>query len=141
MLNDLATVERKNKDYTSAKRDLDESLRIVKLINSENGIATISGSLAELALDREQWAEAESLAREALALDEKIGRQKLNAGDCHILAKALLKQSGKSDWQSDLQEALSLSRRAVEIFTRLRHPDLQEVQETLEEIEKAMSGQ
>ncbi|MDD2920774.1 MAG: hypothetical protein PHQ36_00685 [Anaerolineales bacterium] len=53
------------------------------------------------------------------------------AVDCHILAKALLKQN------KDLEEALSLSRRAVEIFTRLRHPDLQSAQETLEEIEKA----
>ena len=60
------------------------------------------------------------------------------AGDCHRIAHALLKQSGKSDWQSDLQEALSMSRRAVEIFTRLRSPDLQSAQETLGEIEKAI---
>ncbi|MCK7480953.1 MAG: hypothetical protein M0C28_29915 [Candidatus Moduliflexus flocculans] len=51
-----------------------------------------TGNLAGLALDREQWAEAESLAREALALAEKVGRQELIASDCHRLAKALLKQ-------------------------------------------------
>jgi len=33
---------------------------------------------------------------------------------------------------------LSLSRRAVEIFTRLRYKDLQEAQETLAEIEEAI---
>lgn len=31
-----------------------------------------------------------------------------------------------------------MSRRAVEIYTRLRHPQLQSAQETLGEIEKAM---
>jgi hypothetical protein len=98
----------------------------------------MTGNLALLALAREQWAEAESLAREALTLDEKVGRLELIAGDCHRLAKALLKQIGKSDWQSDLQEALSMSRRAVEIYTRLRSPSLQSAQETLAEIEKAM---
>ena len=134
VLNDLAQVERENRDFTSAKRDLDESLCIVKLINSENGIASISGRLADLALDREQWAEAESLAREALKLDEKIGAQNGVANNCDRLAKALLKQNRATD------EALAFSRRAVEIYTRLKSPDLQWAQETLEEIEKAMSG-
>ena len=60
------------------------------------------------------------------------------ANDCHRLAKALFKQSGGADWQSALQEALSLSRRAVEIYTRLRHPDLQSAQEMLGEIEKSL---
>jgi len=74
----------------------------------------------------------------------------LIANDCHHLAKALLKQfqvgatrpaqaSALSDREgSPLQEALSLSRRAVEIYTRLRHPSLQSTQETLGEIEKAI---
>ncbi len=93
---------------------------------------TYTGNLAELALDREQWAEAESLAREALALAEKVGRQELIASDCHRLAKALLKQN------HNLDEALSLSRRAVEIYTRLRSSRLQSAQETLAEIEEKL---
>jgi hypothetical protein len=40
-----------------------------------------------------------------------------------------------------LDEALSLSRRAIEIYTRLKSPDLQPAQETLAEIEKAQSGE
>ena len=132
-LNDLAEAERANKDYPAAERDYREALRIAKIIKNEEGIAIYTGNLAELALDREQWAEAESLAREALALAEKVGRQELIAGDCHRLAKALLKQNRARI----LDEALSLSRRAVEIFTRLRQPDdLQEAQETLAEIEE-----
>jgi tetratricopeptide (TPR) repeat protein len=134
----LAEAEQRNKDYPAAERDYREALRIVKITKNNELIANFTGNLATLALDREQWAEAESLAREALALGEKVGRQELIALDCHILAKALLKQSGKSDWQSDLQEALSMSRRAVEIYTRLRYPDLQSVQEMLAKVEEAL---
>ncbi len=103
----------------------------------------MTGNLAALALDREQWAEAESLAREALSLSEKVGRQQLIASDCRRIAKALLKQnlalSGAEG--RNLDEAFSLARRAVEIYTRLRVPDdLKEAQETLAEIEQARGG-
>jgi tetratricopeptide (TPR) repeat protein len=136
MLNALAAAERANNDYPAAERDYREGLRISRKNNNQEHIATRLSNLAELALDREQWAEAESLAREALALAEKVGRQELIASDCHRLAQALLKQN------KNLDEAFSLSHRAVEIFTRLRVPDnLQEAQETLAEIEKARGGQ
>jgi tetratricopeptide (TPR) repeat protein len=141
VLNSLAIVKRANKDYPAAERDYREALRIAKKNKDDEGTATYTGNLAELALDREQWAEAESLAREALALDEKVGRQELIAGDCYRLAQALLKQNPAivgAARAPPLQEAWSLSRRAVEIFTRLRHPNLQSAQETLAEIEKAV---
>jgi tetratricopeptide (TPR) repeat protein len=131
-LNSLASAEKANKDYPAAERDYNEALRIAKIIKDDELVAGLTGNLAELALDREQWAEAESLAREALALAEKVGRQELIANDCHRLAKALLKLN------KNLDEALSLSHRAVEIFTRLRSPYLQSAQETLGEIEKAI---
>lgn len=132
-LNFLAEVERENNDYSAAERDYREALRIAEKINFQEGVAALIGNLAELALDREQWAEAEFLAREALALAERVGRQELIASDCHCLAKALFKQNRVND------EALALARRAVEIFTRLRYRDLQEAQEILAEIERAMS--
>jgi len=130
--NGLAEAERAGKDYPAAERDYREALRIAKTNKNDEFVASITGNLAELALDREQWAEAESFAREALALAEKVGRLELIAGDCRRLAYALLKQN------KNLEEALPLSHRAVEIFTRLRHPNLQSAQETLEEIEKAV---
>jgi tetratricopeptide (TPR) repeat protein len=134
-LNSLAGAERANKDYDSAELDYREALRIAKNNNNQEHTTIYTGNLAELALDREQWAEAESLAREALALAEKIGRQQLIAGDCHRLAIALLKQN------RNLDEALSLSHRAVEIYTRLRQQDnLQSAQETLEEIENSLGN-
>ena len=129
-----------NKDYPAAERDYREALRIAKKVNYHEGIADMTGNLATFAFDREQWAEAESLAREALALAEKVGRQELIASDCRRLAKALLKQNPVgAKHASPLLEALSLSRRAVEIFTRLRQQDnLQEAQETLKEIENSL---
>lgn len=148
-LNDLAGAERMNEDYDSAERNTREALRIAKIRKGDDANASYTSNLAVLASDREQWAEAESLAREALALAEKVGRQELIASDCHRLAKALLMQS-RSRFQRDvlsedeqsrqrrnLQEALALSRRAVEIYTRLRKPDsLQNAQVTLAEIEE-----
>jgi tetratricopeptide (TPR) repeat protein len=132
-LSSLASIEHNNKDYPSAERDYREALRISKKIKNNEGTAIYTGNLAELALACEKWAEAESLAREALTLDEKVGRLELIATDCRRISQALLKQN------KNLEEALSLSRRAVGIFTRLRVPDdLQLAQETLAEIEKAI---
>jgi tetratricopeptide (TPR) repeat protein len=135
-LTDLASAEHVNKDYPAAERDYRESIRIAKKVGHREQVAETTGHLATLAFDREQWAEAETLAREALPLAEKIGRQELIAGDCHRIAKALLKQNRVNDDILPLREALSLSRRAVKIYTHLRQQDnLKEAQETLAEIE------
>jgi tetratricopeptide (TPR) repeat protein len=137
-LNDQASAESKNEDYPAAERDYREALRIAKIVKYQEGVAYITGNLALLALDREQWAEAESLTREALALAEKVGRQELIASNCHRLAEALVRAHGRAPQPAPLQEALSLSRRAVEIYTHLRSPRLQSAQATLAEIEKAL---
>jgi tetratricopeptide (TPR) repeat protein len=131
-LGDLASSETGNEDYYAAERDYREALRIAKIIKNDEFVANYTGNLAELALGREQWMEAESLAREALALSEKVGRQELIASNCHRIAQALLKQN------TNLDEALSMSRRAVEIFTRLRSSKLQSAEKTLAEIEKTL---
>jgi hypothetical protein len=55
-------------------------------------MADISGNLAGLALEREAVPGAELLAREALTLSEKLGRQELMASNCQRLAKALVRQ-------------------------------------------------
>ena len=136
VLNDLAVAEKANKGYPAAERDYREALRIAKKVNYQEGIANITGNLGELALAQEQWDKAESLAREALPLSEGVGRQELIAADSHNIAKALLKQN------KNLEEALTFSLRAVEISTHLcQSEELQEAQDTLAEIEKALRGE
>ena len=74
-LNDLAEVEKDSGDFAAAERDYRESLRIARAVGYAEGVAYITGNLAELALDREDWPGAGTLAREALPLSENLGRQ------------------------------------------------------------------
>lgn len=142
-LNDLASAERANKDYDAAEHDYHQALMIVKINKNDEFIAALAGNLAELALDRAALAEnksallreAEELAREALPLAEKVGKHESIALQCYHIAKALLKQN------RDLDEAISLARRAVEIMTKLHYSALPEARETLAEIEKALGQQ
>ena len=87
-----------------------------------------TGNLAGLALDRKDWPGAETLAREALPLAEKVGRQGLIASNCYRIAKALVRQGQAA-------EALPYARRAVAIYTQLGSPDLAIAQATLRECE------
>jgi tetratricopeptide (TPR) repeat protein len=127
-LNDLASAERTSGDLDAAERDFREALRIALAVDYREGVAYITGNLANLALKREDWPGAEALAREALTLAEKVGRKELIASDCHRLAAALAQQGRKT-------EAFPHARRAVEIYTALRSPDLELAQQTLAECE------
>jgi tetratricopeptide (TPR) repeat protein len=91
------------------------------------GIATATGNLAVMALNRKEWLEAETLARGALAWSEKIGRQDLIASDCRHLAKALARQGRK-------EEALPYAQRALEVRTWLGvRSDIEDARATLQE--------
>ncbi len=125
-LNNLARVEHLSGDYVAAERDYREALRIAKKINYLKGIATCTGNLADLALDREDWALAELLARESLSLAEELGRQGLIASSCTRLARALARQDRQ-------MEGLQYVQRAVEIFTELRSPELEDARSILKE--------
>ncbi|WP_367871813.1 DUF4062 domain-containing protein [Luteolibacter sp. Populi] len=123
-LNSLADIERLSGGYEAAEQAYREALRVARDTEYAEGIATYTGNLAVLALDREDWPEAETLAREALALSEAIGRQQLIALDSHRLAKSLHRQ-GKA------MEGLPHARRAVEILTKLGSPNLESALATL----------
>jgi tetratricopeptide (TPR) repeat protein len=128
-LNALANAEQRSGDLDSAERDYREGLHIARTIDYREGVANFTGNLAALALDRADWPRGETLAREALALAEKVGRVQLIAGDCARLAQALVRQGKK-------EEALPHAGRAVEIFQRLGHPALAAAQQILAECEE-----
>jgi len=127
-LNGLANAEMDSGDLAAAERDYREALRIAGAVDYREGVAFMTGNLAALALSRKDWPGAESLAREALSLTEKISRQELIAHDCYTLASALARQGRKA-------EALPHARRAVEICTRLGLPDFAAARAVLQECE------
>jgi tetratricopeptide (TPR) repeat protein len=124
----LASAEEAAGDLDGAERDYREGLRISRAANDLEGVSSMTGELASLALKREDWPGAEALAREALLLAEDLGRLELIASCCRYLAQALVRRGRKDD-------ALRHAKRAVELYTRLGSPDLTEARETLAECE------
>jgi tetratricopeptide (TPR) repeat protein len=127
-LETLANVERASGDIDAAERDYREALRISKAVGISEGVASLTGNLAALALDSKDWPSAEAMAREALTLAEKVGRMELIAENCLHLVNALARQGRK-------QAALLHARRAVEIYAALRSPELEKARQTLAECE------
>lgn len=132
-LNSLATAEHAAGDLVAAERHRREALRVTRAVGFTEGIAIYTSNLAGLLLYRDDWPGAEKLAREALPLAEKLGRQELIATDCHCLAKAL-EQQGRG------AEGRPHAVRAVEIYTRLGSPNLAEARKTLAACEAAARG-
>lgn len=127
-LNALAEAERLSGDLSAAESDYREALRIARVVNYDEGVAIYTSNLAALALEQEDWASAEVLAREGLSLSEKLGRQNAIALNCRWLAMALAHQGKKED-------GLPYARRAVEIFKRLGSSRLASAQRTLTDCE------
>lgn len=124
----LANAEKQSGDLDAAERDYCEALRIARAINHHVGVGSCTGNLAQLALDREDWPGAETLAREALSLAEKVGRQQLIASNSRRIATALVRQGKR-------EGAVPHARRAVEIYQKLGSPDLADAQQVLAECE------
>jgi tetratricopeptide (TPR) repeat protein len=127
-LDALAGAERLLGDLDAAERDYREALRIALSANYLEGVAAYMGNLSAVALERKDKNGAEALAREALLLAEKVGRQELIAINCQNVALAIAGQGRKS-------EAYSYVCRAVEIYTRLGSPHLAEAHQLLKECE------
>ena len=130
-LNAVATAEQLSGDLDAAEGHFREALRVARAVDYAEGVAIFTGNLAGLALTREDWPTAETLACEALPLSEAVHRRELIASNNHRLALALVRR-GKAT------EAMPCARRAVEIFTRLEAPDVEKAQATLDECEAAL---
>lgn len=126
----LANIKKDARDLKGAEEDYREALRIAQKLDYREGIAYITGNLAELALDRQDWITAERLATEALKLIKGVGRLQIIADNHHTLAQALLRQKRAN-------EALPHTREAVAIFTQLHSCDLAKAETTLAECEAA----
>jgi tetratricopeptide (TPR) repeat protein len=114
-LNWVGVAEQGGGDFALAERDYRESLRVASVVGYIQGVATATSNLANLAGEREEWAEAEIFARKALQMSEAVGRQELVAYNCRYLAQALLRQGKKA-------EALPYAQRGVEIYTSFAMP-------------------
>jgi tetratricopeptide (TPR) repeat protein/predicted phosphodiesterase len=125
-LNSLAEVLNESGLLDEAEINYREALSIAEALRDPEDIAKYTGNLAKLALDREQWPEAERLSREALKLAEKVGRKDLIALNDSRLAKALARQGRGA-------EGLCHAERAVAIYTELRSLKLIEAQAVLKE--------
>ena len=125
-LNALAAALRAAGQHDEADGSYREALTIARDLPHPEGVAIYTGNLAELALDREDWPAAERLAREALTLDEPVGRKELFASHYQRLAKALARQGRGAEGRCHAEHAVAL-------FTELRSPDLAEAQATLAE--------
>ncbi|AUB82394.1 tetratricopeptide repeat protein [Candidatus Thiodictyon syntrophicum] len=125
-LNSLASALRDAGQYDEAEGYYREALAIALDLPAPEGVATLTGNLAVLALDREDWPAAERLAREALTLAEPVGRKELIGAHCQVLAKALARQGRGAEGRCHAE-------RAVALFTELRSPHLAEAQATLAE--------
>jgi len=130
VLNSLAAAEQLSGDLAAAEVDYGEALRIARAIEYREGMATYTGNLAALALNREEWPQGETSAREALALSEGLGHQGLMAVNNQRIARALARQGRAS-------EGLPHARRAVEIYEKLGSPNLEWARQALAECEGA----
>lgn len=126
VLNDIGNVELCSGEYDAAEAHFREALCIARDAGLAEVVAGTTCNLAILAIQREDWPTAETIAREALQLSEAVRRQQLIARDNRILALALVRQ-GKA------AEALPHARRAVEIYNRLGSSHLAVAQATLAE--------
>jgi tetratricopeptide (TPR) repeat protein len=131
-LNDLGWLEQEAGDLDNAERHYREALRISRMIGYNEGIATNTGTLAGVLLEREAWVAAEALAREALQLTEVMGHQLFIAYNCWRLAQALSRQGRHA-------EGLPYARRAVEIFDKLPSPEAAKAQAVLKECEAGLN--
>lgn len=125
-LRSLAEAQRLSGDLEAAEKNFREALQIAKSANHHQGVAKITGRMAELKLNAKYWKDAEALSREALELAAGLDLNAMIAENHWRLAQALVGQNRG-------REALPHGRHAEEIFTNLRAPALQSARALLQQ--------
>jgi tetratricopeptide (TPR) repeat protein len=126
----VANAEWKTDDFEGAARDYREALRVARAVGFKVGIASYTGKLADVALENEDWSNAECLLLESLPLAEDLGIQPLIADDCCRLAIAMLRQGKEKN------KCLQYAKRAVDIFTEIKSINLKVAKAILIECER-----
>ena len=90
--------------------------------------------LVTLNIQREKWAQADALAYQAYDLANDLGNQELIASSCCCLAIICLSLN------NDSSKSIRYASRAVEIFTRLHHVDLDLSQAVLNTAKKTKTA-
>ncbi len=118
-----------NEKFVDAERNFTEAIRLAKINNHKEGLANYIGNLADIAIKNHDWQKVESLASDALRFAEELGLQDAIAKENLHLAIAYmnLRHGG--------HRGLVASRKAVEIYKRLRHKDLPGAEAILREWE------
>lgn len=130
----LAHIERHLGNHAGAQSLYHEALIIAQVVDNPEIIAGTLGSLAQLALDQQNWPEAERLTHESLTVSEMIGNQIFIASDCMCMARALF-HGGK------FTESLRYIYRGIDIFSKLQqHEHLNDAKEFLEKIQEVIPG-
>jgi tetratricopeptide (TPR) repeat protein len=126
---DLGFVELTLRNSPAAIEYLTLALEIGHKNKDDDLTASALSMLATVAERQKKWKKAQSLARESLSLAERIGRQRLIAQNCHIIANSMFVQNKFVD-------GMPYILRAVEIYSQLNNPNLQKAQTTLDEFRK-----
>jgi tetratricopeptide (TPR) repeat protein len=124
----LADAEVEAGDNDAAQFHYHEALRVAAAVGGGPLQAYIKGRMATSALRSSDWAQAGALALAALSEMERINWLQYVAVNCHTLANALAQQAKQV-------EALAYARRAVEIYSSLRSPELEMARQTLRKCE------
>jgi uncharacterized protein HemY len=102
-------------------------MRLAQKIKNEDIQAILSGNLGELALERDEWAEALSWFERQLPLAQEVGSVDLIAQAQYGPARV-----HEAEGRADL--ALPLAQDALKIYEQLQHRYLAEVWELVERL-------
>ncbi len=123
-LNDIGRAYRYSQNFLESEVFFQKALDMSINLNYNDGIATYTGNLANVALDQEHWEEAEIRARDALELAEKLGRKLIIGNALVYIGRALI-------GQKRYREAITYLQESIAIYTHLSSPRINEANELL----------